>query len=76
MVLGKTRRELTLWERGIKKELQAMPSPLAGRLPEKEPVRQKEQCGEMQWEEADPHRLPFFGSSSRLPMVTLKTPLF
>lgn len=51
MVLGKSRRELRLWERGIKKELQAVPSPLAGRLPEKEPVRQKEQWGEMQWEE-------------------------
>lgn len=50
-MLGKTRRELRLWERGIKKELQAVPSPLAGRLPEKERVRQKEQWGEMQWEE-------------------------
>lgn len=50
-MLGKTRRELRLWERGIKKELQTVPSPLAGRLPEKERVRRKEQWGEMQWEE-------------------------
>lgn len=28
-----------------------MPSRLAGRLLEEEPVRQKEQWGEMQWEE-------------------------